>query len=192
MRGNDILLLSRLGTHKQLDVSANPRGLRTSNSDPENSDRQSPATPPLADSGGCDQIRRDRACIRPASPRPNGQKEGAPSRAQARWLPPNLRSGLTREQMITGPIEENLRLILQPAKRARVNDACAIALKFSAIGVARLGVLPPTRVTGFLSKRREHVTLRCLDLRTRLPSLVHHWECRLLWLSRRRIVRDNN
>src|SRR5438094_6097582 len=97
-----------------------------------------------------------------------------------------------RSQMITGPIEENLRLILQPAKRARVNDPCAIALKFSAIGVARLGVLPPTRVAGFLSKRREHVALRCLHLRTCLPAPVHHWQCRLLWLTRRRIVRDNN
>src|SRR5882724_63215 len=95
-------------------------------------------------------------------------------------------------QMITGPVEENLRLILQPAKRARVNRPCAIALKFSAIGMARLGVLPPTRVAGFLSKRREHIALRCLHLRTCFPTLVHHWECRLLWLIRRRIVRDNN
>ena len=94
--------------------------------------------------------------------------------------------------MVTGPVEENLRLILQPAKRARVNDPCAIALKFSAIGVARLGVLPPTRVAGFLSKRREQSALCSLDLRTCLPALVHHWECRLLWLTRRRIVRDDN
>jgi hypothetical protein len=94
--------------------------------------------------------------------------------------------------MVTGPVEENLRLVLQPAKRARVNDPCAIALKFSAIGVARLGVLPPTRVAGFLSKRREQSALCSLDLRTRLPTLVHHWECRLLWLTRRRIVRDDN
>src|SRR5438094_10025014 len=97
-----------------------------------------------------------------------------------------------RSQMITGPIEENLRLILQPAKRARVNDPCAIALKLSAIGVARLGVLPPTRVAGFLSKRREHVTLCCLELRTRLPALVHQLQCRLLSFSRRGIGRHDN
>src|SRR6266478_977985 len=98
MTGNDIFLLATLGIRNLVYVSANPPALRKSDSDLENSGKHSPATPPLADSGGCDQIRRDRACIRPASPRPNGQKEGAPSRAQARWLPPNLRSGLTREQ----------------------------------------------------------------------------------------------
>src|SRR5712691_3227543 len=98
MSGNDTFLLARLGTRKEIDVSANPPALRTANSDPENSGKQSPAAPPLADSDGCDGTRRVRACIRPASPRRNGQKARARGRAQARWLPPDLRSGLTREQ----------------------------------------------------------------------------------------------
>jgi hypothetical protein len=37
--------------------------------------------------------------------------------------------------MIAGPIQEDLRLILEPAKGARMNDAGAIALKFGAISV---------------------------------------------------------
>jgi hypothetical protein len=97
-----------------------------------------------------------------------------------------------RAQMVTRSVEKNLRLVFHTAKRARVNDARAIALKFRAIGVARLGVLPPARVSGFLRMRREHGSLCCLHLRTRLPALVHRWKCRLLLLSRRRIVRDDN
>ena len=78
-----------------------------------------------------------------------------------------------RAQMVTGPVEENLRLVLQPAKRPRVNDACAIALKFRPIRMARLGVLPPAGVSRFLCKRREHGLFCRLHLRTRLPALVH-------------------
>src|SRR2546423_3868481 len=94
--------------------------------------------------------------------------------------------------MVSGSIEENLRLVLQPAKRARVNNARAIALKFRAISMARLGILAPVRVSGFLCERREHSALCCLHLRTRLPTFIHCWQCRLLSLPRRRIVRHHN
>ena len=45
-----------------------------------------------------------------------------------------------RAQMIAGPIEENLRLVFEPAKGPRMNDPRAIALKLRAIGVARLRI----------------------------------------------------
>ncbi len=51
----------------------------------------------------------------------------------------------SRAQMVAGAIEKNLRLVFQAAKSARMNDAGAIALKFGAIGVTRLGKLPAAR-----------------------------------------------
>src|SRR6185503_12620700 len=57
-------------------------------------------------------------------------------------------------QMIAGAIQENLRLIFQSPKRARVDDARPVPLKFGPERVARLGVLPPSGFAGFLSERR--------------------------------------
>src|SRR3954471_4640623 len=63
--------------------------------------------------------------------------------------------GQSRAQMIACAIEENLRLILEPTKRARMNDARAIPLELRAEGMARLGIFPAARVTGFLCEGRE-------------------------------------
>ena len=52
-----------------------------------------------------------------------------------------------RAEVVAGAVKKNLRLILQPAKRARMNDASPVALKFSTIGMAgsdvgALSILP--------------------------------------------------
>src|SRR6266576_1703374 len=76
-------------------------------------------------------------------------------------------------QMVTGAIEKNLRFVFQAAERARMNDACTIALKFGAIGVTRLRVLPPARSARFLSKGRERCAFPLLRLFARLPFGTH-------------------
>ena len=76
-------------------------------------------------------------------------------------------------QMIAGAVEKNLRLIFQAAESARMNNARTIALKFGAIGVTRLRVLPPARFAGFLGKRRKRRTFPLLHLFARLPFCAH-------------------
>ena len=61
--------------------------------------------------------------------------------------------------MVTGSIQKDLGLVLQPTKRARVNDACAIALKLRPIRMTGLGIFAPARVTRFFGKWREHSPL---------------------------------
>ncbi len=51
-----------------------------------------------------------------------------------------------RAKMIAGPVQENLRLIFQPAKRPRMDDPRAIALKLRAVIVTRLDIFSPVRV----------------------------------------------
>src|SRR5438128_3307287 len=80
--------------------------------------------------------------------------------------------------MVTRAIQKNLRLIFHPAKRARVDNARAITLKFRSIGVARLGIFPPARVSRFLSKRGEHRALCAFHLLARFPIFSHRWDCR--------------
>src|SRR5712671_29272 len=65
----------------------------------------------------------------------------------------------TRSQVIARAVEENLRFVLEPAKRARMNNAGPVPLKLSAISVARLGKRPSSRIAGFLRERGEHTTL---------------------------------
>src|SRR5207248_44213 len=67
-------VLSVFPVDEMLHVSAGPRALRMSSSDPENSDRDLQGARPLARSDGCDRSRRSRACIQPASLRPNVQR----------------------------------------------------------------------------------------------------------------------
>jgi hypothetical protein len=59
-------------------------------------------------------------------------------------------------QVISGAIQKDLGLILHPAKRARMNDPCPVALEFSAKRMARLRILPAARVAGLFRKRRKH------------------------------------
>src|SRR5215467_8031632 len=78
-----------------------------------------------------------------------------------------------RPQVITSAIEKNLGLVFQSAKRAGMNDARTIALKFGAIGVTRFRMLPPPRVARLLSNRRQHCALAFLHLFARLPFCAH-------------------
>src|SRR5205814_5800559 len=86
------------------------------------------------------------------------------------------RMGQARTQMIAGAVQKNLRLVLEPAKRARMNDPRAITLKFHPIYVARLRIFSPARVTRFLGKPRKCGALRPFHFLTRLvpPSLLAH------------------
>jgi hypothetical protein len=54
-----------------------------------------------------------------------------------------------------------------------MNDARTIALKFGAIGVTRLTVLPSARFARFLSNGRERYALPLLHLFARLPFCAH-------------------
>src|SRR5216110_1859133 len=70
--------------------------------------------------------------------------------------------------MVTGPIQKDLRLVLHAPKCARMNDACAITLKFRPIGVARLGILSPAESPDFsangASTARSLVSISSRDL----------------------------
>src|SRR3954454_2484795 len=60
-----------------------------------------------------------------------------------------------RPQMIARPVEEDLRLVFQPAKRARMDDSRAIALKLGAKWMLRFPIIPTARFTRFLREPRE-------------------------------------
>ena len=75
-----------------------------------------------------------------------------------------------RPEMIAGSIEENLRLVLQPTKRARMDDARPVALKLSAVSVPGLRKCTPPRIAGFLRERREHAALIRFHLFPFLPN----------------------
>src|SRR5207244_10756437 len=81
--------------------------------------------------------------------------------------------GQPRSQMIAGAVQENLRLIFEPAKCARMNDAGAVALKLGPVGVALLPILSSARVAGLLRERREGGALGCFHLFAGLPTVLH-------------------
>src|SRR5262249_38428557 len=55
-------------------------------------------------------------------------------------------------QMVAGPIQKDLRLVLHSAKRARMNNACAIPLKFRSERMAGLRILPAPRLARLLGE----------------------------------------
>ena len=76
--------------------------------------------------------------------------------------------------MVAGPVEENLRLVFEPPKRARMNDARPIALKLSPEWVLRLRVFSAARIPRFLRKRRQHAPFIVLHLLARFPAVDWH------------------
>src|SRR3981081_1637866 len=76
----------------------------------------------------------------------------------------------TRAEMIAGAIQENLGLVFQAPKRPRMNNARAIALKFSAVAMAQLGMFSPPRLAGLLRERRADTKLVRLHLFPCLPN----------------------
>src|SRR5947207_6277845 len=113
------------------------------------------------------QIVRERDCFRQILVQPQCTRDGAADRSHLD------RMRQARAQMVARAVEKNLRLVFQAAERARMNDARTIALKFGAIGVTRLTVLPPARFTRFLSNGRERCALPLLHLLARLPCCAH-------------------
>src|SRR5215471_12805501 len=65
-----------------------------------------------------------------------GPRDGAANRCDFDGV------GEPRAQMIAGAVEENLSLVLETTKRARVNNPGTIALELSAISVGWLRKLP--------------------------------------------------
>src|SRR6266850_6141896 len=92
---NRILLLAKWGICKVSHASADLPALRMSGLNLENLDTAFRAIRPRAHSDDYDRTRRDRACIRPASPRPNVQKAHGRDRVRAQLLPPSPRSAAT-------------------------------------------------------------------------------------------------
>src|SRR4030081_820146 len=78
-----------------------------------------------------------------------------------------------RPQMIAGAVQENLRLVFKPPKRARVNDTSTVALEFGPIDVALAWILSAARVAGFLRERSEGGALSRLHFLARFPAVLH-------------------
>src|SRR5205809_1784350 len=79
-----------------------------------------------------------------------------------------------RAQMIAGPIQENLGLILQPTEGTGVNDPCSITLKFHAISMTCLRKFSATRIARFLREWCEHASLIGLHLLTTFPAAARN------------------
>ncbi len=79
-----------------------------------------------------------------------------------------------RAQVIARAIEEDLRLVFQPAESARMNDPRPVALKLRPISVTSFGKSPPPRVARFLRERREHAAFVRLHRFTRFPTPAHN------------------
>src|SRR4029453_16067710 len=99
---NRILLLTERGICKVAHASADLHALRKSGLNLENLDTAFRAIRPRAHSDDYDRTRRDRACIRPASPRRNVQKAHGPDRVQARLLRPDPHSAATHARWCGG------------------------------------------------------------------------------------------
>ena len=69
-----------------------------------------------------------------------------------------------RAEVIAGTIQENLRLVLQPSKGAGMDDARAVALIGSPVGMLRLRVLATCRGGAELGIRCERLLLALLKL----------------------------
>ncbi len=67
-------------------------------------------------------------------------------RDRARHLADLERMGQPGAEVLAFVLEEDLRLVLQPPKRRRMDDAVAVALEFRARGARRNGVEPPAAV----------------------------------------------
>src|SRR5262249_45815610 len=84
-----------------------------------------------------------------------------------------------RPQMIARAVEKNLRLVFEPAKSARMNDAGAVALKLGAIRMTLLRKLSAARITGLLGTGRERCALRRFHFFARFPTVLH----RVTWFD---------
>src|SRR6266480_4696756 len=89
--------------------------------------------------------------------------------------------GQPRSQMIASAVQENRRLIFKPAKRARVNDPGAVALKLGPIAMALLGIFSAARVSRFLREGREDSALSRFHFLARFPTVLHHRV--ICWMS---------
>src|SRR6266404_8115768 len=76
-----------------------------------------------------------------------------------------------RPQVVAGPIEKNLRLIFQPAERARMDDPRPVALELGPIDVARLGIFSAPRFAGLLRERRQNARFVRLHFLAGLPTV---------------------
>src|SRR5207244_3670244 len=82
--------------------------------------------------------------------------------------------GQPRAQMIAGAVQENLRLIFEPAKCTRMNDAGTVALKLRPIGMALFGIFSSARLAGLLRERREGGALGRFHLLSRSTTVFHY------------------
>src|SRR5438445_13454654 len=76
-------------------------------------------------------------------------------------------------QMIARAVQENLRLVFEPSKCARMNNARTVALKFGPVSVTELRILAAARLARLLREWREHTALGRLHLLAGLPTVVH-------------------
>ena len=113
------------------------------------------------------EIVSERNCFRQVLVQSQRTRDGA---ADRRHLD---RMRQARAQMVAGAVEKHLRLIFEAAERARMNNTRTIPLKFGAIRVTRLSVLPPARFARFLRDGRERCALPLLHLFARLPFGTH-------------------
>src|SRR5205807_7108281 len=65
------------------------------------------------------------------------------------------------------------RLVFEPAKGARMNDARPVALKLGPISVALLRIFSAAGVARFLRERRERSAFGGFHLLARFPTVLH-------------------
>jgi hypothetical protein len=80
----------------------------------------------------------------------------------------------SRPEMVASAIQKNLGLVLQPAKGSRMNNSGTIALKFSPVSVAWLGITPSLGITRSLSEWGEGSPLIRFHSLARLPLLTRN------------------
>src|SRR5689334_12629105 len=79
----------------------------------------------------------------------------------------------SRSQMVAGAVQEHLGFILEPAKRAGMDDPGAVPLKFSSIGVALLRVFSSAAFPGLLRERGERCPFGGLHFLAGFPAVLH-------------------
>src|SRR5262245_31822164 len=66
-------------------------------------------------------------------------------------------------EMVAGSVEDNLRLVFEPAERLGMDDASPITLEFRPVGMMRLGMLTAGGICRALGIRCESVVLDLLE-----------------------------
>jgi hypothetical protein len=74
--------------------------------------------------------------------------------------------------VVAGPVEKNLRFVLEPPEGPRMDDARPVTLKFRPKNVARLWIFTAARFPGFLGIGRQETCFVRLHFFARFPAIA--------------------